>query len=61
MKSLEMTVRGVKRLVHIEKEVNPNLWRARINVGKSTVSGFVKVNKAGAKRFSPIGVNAYLI
>lgn len=61
MTTVEMSVKGVKRRVHLEKEISPNLWRARINVGKRTVSGMVRVNTKGVRRFTPIGVNAELV
>ncbi len=63
MSTLEMSVKGVKRNVHLEQPlmVGRTKYRARINVGKNTVRGFVTINAVGAKRFTAIGKNAYLV
>jgi hypothetical protein len=62
MSTLQMSVKGVKRNVHLETALNSaGKTRARTNVGKSTVSGYVTINSAGAKRFTPIGKNAHLV
>lgn len=61
MTTLEMTVKGTKRNVHLETPFSNGKARARLNVGKNTVSGYVKVNSAGTYRFTAIGKNAGLI
>jgi len=57
-----MTVKGTKRNVHLEQPLSlSGKTRARLNIGKNTVSGFVTINSVGVKKFTPIGVNAWLV
>lgn len=58
---IRMTVRGTKRLVHLYTPLMNGEAKAKINVGKQTVSGTVKTNKIGVRRFVPSGKNASLI
>ena len=61
------SVRGVKRTVHLEKEVQATCplvsreFRARVYSRSQTVSGVYREYKSGIKRFFPQGVNSELV
>jgi hypothetical protein len=65
-----VSVRGTRRNVLLEKELpTPSCgliaeqWRARVNVGKQTVSGVFNVYNSGIRKFIPNsnGVNADIL
>ena len=57
--SQELTVRGQKRKVHFGTyNADIDGWRAKVNYGKTTVTGIVKENVNGVKRFYATGKNA---
>lgn len=58
---VNMSVRGQKMNVHVERPVSQNTWAARVYVNSKTVSGFLRKSITGALRFSPIGKNADLL
>ncbi len=61
MQVVDMSVGGVKRRVYVERWLDTNTANARTYVGSAVVSGKLRINAVGAKRFTPMGVNARLI
>lgn len=67
MSKVNVSVRGVMKTVHLEKEVQPNCplvnreYRARTYSKGQTVSGTYREYKSGIRRFFPAGVNAELV
>lgn len=58
---VNVSVLGINRKVHIEKEMSSGLYAARTYVKGKTVSGTLQRNSRGALRFTPQGVNASLV
>ncbi len=60
--TLQMSVKGKNRTVHLGSQVDSNTWSAKVNVGSKTIYGQVKINAVGARRFYPsTGLNAELL
>lgn len=58
----EMTVRGINRTVHLGKfNQELNGWPALTYVNSKSVTGIVRENALGARRFYPKGKNAELV
>lgn len=64
-----VSVKGVRRNVLLEKQIDTanatiaETWRARVNVGKRTVSGVFNIYESGIRKFIPNanGANAGIL